>query len=221
MASTSTHKKLPHRPFKWLLLTALFCLGVWFLANEIAYAVTRDRAGEPMLRSAVLAAHLVSTLPLLLLPPWQFSRRVRARWPNWHRRAGQVYLAGAVVAAMGAMYLGLTFESAGRRVPLFVFATLWLAFSAAAWVCARRRAFAAHERFIVRSYAIALAFVFVRVMAEAQESMFAFLPDAELRGVTREWLSFVIPLLAVEGWYSWWPAVRSALPSASSKRSAD
>ncbi len=83
---------------------------------------------------------------------------------------------------MGAMYLGLTFESAGRRIPLFVFATLWLAFSMAAFVCARRRAFAAHERFVVRSYVIALAFVFVRVMGEAQESIFAFMPDPELRG---------------------------------------
>lgn len=216
MASTSAHSTPPPRPFKWLLLTALFLLGVWFLANEIAYAVTRDRAGEPVLRSAVLVAHLVCTFPLLLLPPWQFSRRVRARWPHWHRRAGQVYLAGAVAAALGAMYLGLTFESAGRRVPLFIFATLWLVFSAAAWICARRRAFSAHERFIVRGYAIALAFVLVRIMAGVQESMFPFLPDAETRGVTREWLSFVIPLLAVEAWYSWWPAVRSALPKASS-----
>lgn len=221
MTGNSLNKKFEPKPFKWLLLMALFLLGVWFLANEIVYAVTRDRAGEPMLRSAILIAHLASAFPLLLLPPWQFSRRVRARWPAWHRRAGQVYLGGAVVAAMGAMYLGPTFESAGRRVPLFVFATLWFAFSAAAWVCARRRAFAAHERFVVRSYAIALAFVFVRIMAEAQESVFAFLPDAELRGVTREWLSFVLPLLAVEAWYSWWPAVRSASPKTAGTRAAD
>lgn len=210
----------PPRPFKWLLLAALFLLGVWFLANEIAYAMTRDRAGEPLLRSVVLVAHLAAAFPLLLLPPWQFSRRVRARWPKWHRRAGQVYLAGAMVAATGAMYLGFTFESAGRRVPLFVFATLWLAFSAAAWLCARRRAFVAHERFVVRSYAIALAFVFVRILGEVQESMFAFLPDPELRGATREWLSFVIPLLMVEAWYSWWPAVRSATPKATGARAS-
>lgn len=201
-------------PFKWMLLAALFALGVGFLGKELVYALARDRSGEPMLRTFVLATHLVFTTPLLLLPPLLFSRRIRLRRPSWHRVAGRLYLASAVIAGVFAIHLGLTFESAGRRVPLFVFAVLWVAFSSAAWVCARRRAYAAHERFVVRSYAIALAFVFVRIMGEAQGLLFSFLPGRELSGVTREWLSFVLPLLAVEGWASWWPAVRSSGPKA-------
>lgn len=207
---------LPPRPFKWLLLGALFALGVWFLGNELAYAFTRDRSAEPALRSYALITHLVFATPLLLLPPLQFSRRIRSRWPRWHRRAGQLYLSSAASAAAVAVYLGLTFQSVGRRVPLLLFSLLWLSFSIAAWVCARRRAFAAHEGFVVRSYAIALAFVFVRIMGEAQGLLFSFLPDRELSGVTREWLSFVLPLLAVEGWFSWWPAIRSPKPQAAS-----
>jgi len=143
----------------------------------------------------------------------QFSRRIRSRWPHWHRRAGQFYLASAIIAATVAIYLALTFESVGRRVPLFIFSVLWLCFSIAAWVCARRRAFGAHERFVVRSYAIALAFVFVRIMGEAQGVLFSFLTDKEVSGITREWLSFTLPLLMVEGYYSWWPALRSARSS--------
>lgn len=205
---------IPPRPFKWLLLSALFALGVWFLGKELVYAFARDRSGEPALRTFALVTHVVFTTPLLLLPPLQFSRRIRLRRPSWHRAAGKLYLASAVVAGIFAIHLGLTFESAGRRVPLFVFSVLWVSFSVAAWVCARRRAYAAHERFVVRSYAIALAFVFVRIMGEAQGLLFSFLPSRELSGVTREWLSFVLPLLAVEGWASWWPAVRSSGPKA-------
>lgn len=212
METDSRLHGLPPRPFKWLLLTALFALGVWFLANELIYAATRDRSGEPALRSLALVTHLVAATPLLLLPPLQFSRRIRLRWPGWHRAAGKLYLASAAVAGAVAIYLGLTFGSAGRRVPLAVFSVLWLAFSIAAWVCARRRAFTAHERFVVRSYAMALAFVFVRLMGEAQGFLFSFLPSKELSGVTREWLSFVLPLLAIEGWYSWWPALHSSAP---------
>jgi hypothetical protein len=121
-------------------------------------------------------------------------------------------LTAAIIAAAAAIYLGLTMESVGRRPPLFIFGALWLAFSIAAWICARRRAFAAHERFIVRSYAIALAFAFVRTLGEVEDTLLYFLPDTELRGVTREWLSFVFPLLVVEGYYSWWPAIRTAQP---------
>jgi hypothetical protein len=62
------------------------------------------------------------------------------------------------------------------------------------------------------SYAIALAFVLVRVMGEIEESLFSFLPDKDLRGVTREWLCFVLPLLAVETWLTWLPALQAAQP---------
>lgn len=204
---SSPHATFPPKPFKWLLLAALFGLGAWFLVNELRDSVTRDRTGQPAFRLTVLVVHLVTALPLLLLPPIQFSRRMRARWPVWHRRAGKMYLSSAIVAAMGAVYLGVTFAGLGSRVPLFIFSILWLAFSIAAWTSARRRAFAAHERFVVRGYAIALAFVFVRVLGESQGVLFGFLPSVDLRDATGEWLSFVVPLLIVEGWYSWWPSI--------------
>jgi hypothetical protein len=213
-------EKLPIRPFKILLLVALFLLGVWFLWHELVYAVTRDRSGESALRTAALITHLTFATPLLLLPAFQFSRRLRMLWPVWHRRAGWLYLVSASIAAAIAIYLGFTFDSLGRRTPTIIFAALWLFFSVAALICARRRAFAAHEKFIIRSYAMALAFVFVRIMGEAEGFLFSFLPGKELRGVTREWLCFVLPLLAVEFWNSWLPAIRAARPRSTGPRSA-
>jgi hypothetical protein len=203
---------MPVKPFKVLLLAALFGLGLWFLVDELLYAATRDRTGESAIRTTALIVHLVFAAPLLLLPVLQFSRRFRMRWPAWHRRAGWLYLVSAITASSLAIYLGLTFDSLGRRTPTVIFAALWLFFSNAALVCARRRAFTAHEQFVVRSYAMALAFVFVRIMGEAEDVLFAFLPSTELRGVTREWLCFVLPLLAVEAWYGWLPALRTARP---------
>ena len=40
-----------------------------------------------------------------------------------------------------------------------------------------------------------LAFVWVRVMAQFETALFGFMPTQELRGTTREWLS-------------WWPSAR-------------
>lgn len=213
-----TPTALPRKPFKWLLLGVLFAGGVWYLSFDLVYVVTRDRTNEPPLRNVLLVVHVLAALPLLLLPPVQFSRRIRRRWPVWHRRAGKWYLTSAIVAAMAAMVLGPTFESPGRRVPLMLFATVWLLVSVAAWWCARRGAFAAHERFVAHSYAIALAFVFVRVLGDVQGPLFAFLPDKEVRGVTREWLSFVLSQLAVEVGYGWLPALRAARRSSASGR---
>jgi hypothetical protein len=203
-------RELPIKPFKLLLLATLFLLGVWFLWHELMYAATRDRAGESAFRTAALIAHAIFTTPLLLFPIFQFSRRIRLRWPAWHRRAGWLYLVSAIIAATIAIYLGATFDSLGRRTPTVIFAGVWLFFSVAALICARRRAFVAHEQFMIRSYAMAFAFAFVRLMGEAEDFLFPFLPSKELRGVTREWLCFVLPLLAVELWNNWLPALRAA-----------
>ncbi len=201
---------LPAKPFKWAVLSALLLLGIWYLGNELPYVVSKERGDEPLFRTAALLIHGLLASPLLLMPPLQFSRRFRLRWPAWHRRVGKLYLTFSIGAAFIAIYLGLTFESTGRRVPIVIFAILWLYFSTAAWLCATRRAFPAHEKFVARSYAVALGFVLVRVMGDAQSVLFAFLPSEEISGVTREWLCFVLPLLVVELGYSWWPSLPAA-----------
>lgn len=209
----------PAKPLKWLLLVVLLALGLWYASDAVTYAFVRERpAEEPWVRTAASFLHLAAAAPLLLIAPLQFSRRFRARWPRWHRRVGRTYLSFAIVAALVAVYLGTTFERLGSRTPLFIFALLWLAFSAAAWFCARGGAFATHERFVVRSYALALAFVFVRLLGEFQDLLFPFMPDQALRDTTREWLSFVLPLIAVEVWYNWWPALRAVASNAGANR---
>lgn len=212
--------KLAVKPFKLLLLGILLALGVWFLSQELVYAAFRERTGESLIRTTALIARLAFATPLLLLPPFQFSRRVRMRWPLWHRRIGQFYLGSAILAASLAIYLGVTFDSLGRRTPVTIFAVVWLFFSVSALVSARRRSFVAHEQFVVRSYAMALAFVFVRVMGEFEDSLFSFLPDRTLRGVTREWLCFVLPLLVVEAWQSWLPALQAGFASSRMRKNA-
>src|SRR5690606_24456500 len=99
--------------------------------DAIAYAVVRERPiHDPWFRTIGSYIHLAVATPLLLLAPVQLSRRVRATWPIWHRRVGRVFLTCSLLAAVGAIHLGSTFERAGSRVPLVLFGLLWLAFSA-------------------------------------------------------------------------------------------
>lgn len=201
---------LTPKPWKWLLWTALIVLSAWYLVDNVVYAFVRDRTDEAFLRTASRFVHLFAAVPLLLLAPVQFSRRVRQRWPRWHRRAGQVYLVAALIGALLAIHLGVTIKYEGSRIPLALFGCVWLGFSVAAWVCVRRRDFVAHERFMIRGYVLAMAFVWVRMMYDFQHEMFPFIVDDAVRDTTREWLSFVAPMLVVETWLSWWPALRVA-----------
>lgn len=92
-----------------------------------------------------------------------------------------------------------------------MFGLLWIVFSTAAWLCAVKRDFANHRKFVIRSFAIGLAFIWVRILGSFDTQLFGFIEIEEVRDTTGEYLSFVIPLLVVEGWLSWVPAVQSAL----------
>jgi Predicted membrane protein (DUF2306) len=201
---------LTPKPWKWLLWAALVVLSAWYLVDNVLYAFLRDRTDETLLRTSSRFVHLFAAVPLLLLAPLQFSRRVRLRWPRWHRRVGQFYLVAALIGALLAIHLGMTIKYEGSRIPLALFGCVWLGFSVAAWVCARRRDFVTHERFMIRGYVLAMAFVWVRMMYDFQHEIFPFIGDVAVRDTTREWLSFVAPLLVVETWLSWWPALRVA-----------
>jgi hypothetical protein len=62
---------------------------------------------------------------------------------------------------------------------------------------------------MIRSYTLALVLVWLRLMYDFQDYLFFFVTDEEMRDATREWASWVIPLLVVELWLSWLPQVRS------------
>jgi len=63
---------------------------------------------------------------------------------------------------------------------------------------------------MIRGYILAMAFVWVRVMYDRQNEMFPFIRNIDVRDTTREWLSFVVPVIVAETWLGWWPALRRA-----------
>ena len=206
--------------FTTLVLVLLFGVGVVYLGEELLGALARDRSELPLWRSVLLLVHLTATLPILLLPLLQFSAALRRRRPAWHRVLGRVFLSGSIVAGATAIPLGITQEGEGRGTPTVLFALLWIVFALVAWRSARRRAFGLHRQFVARAYAIAVAFIIIRVLRDTQDTLLPFITQLPVRDVTRDWLCFVLPLFAVEAWHQWWPALRGGPKTAPAPRSS-
>ena len=114
------------------------------------------------------------------------------------------------MAACLAIYLGAVVgEYEGSRLSLALTGTLWLFFTLAAWRFAVARRFTAHRAFMIRSYAMALVLVWLRLMYDMQDYLFFYVTDPDMRDATREWASWVVPLLAVEAWLNWVPQLRN------------
>ena len=198
----------------WLGIWAFIGLAAaWFLYDSVIYVASRDpQPGATFLnRQLWYLAHMAIATPILVIAPIQFIAGIRKARPQVHRWLGRLFLSSSIVAGLLAIWLGATIQYQGSRVPLAMFGALWILFSVAAWTCARKRDFANHRKFVIRSFAIGLAFIWVRILGALDEQIFFFIDKQDVADATQEFLSFVIPLLVVEAWLSWIPAVQSAL----------
>ncbi|MEU9131401.1 DUF2306 domain-containing protein [Kitasatospora sp. NPDC048540] len=102
-----------------------------------------------------LVLHVAGGIVALVLGPWQFPPRLRARRPAVHRWVGRLYLTAVAATGVGGLLLaphGLFAPAA--PLGFAVLAVLLLATSAAALVTIRRGAVERHRRWMVRSYAL-------------------------------------------------------------------
>lgn len=188
----------------------------WFVWESVADIVARQAGDAPQWRLPLLLTHGLMAIVILGIAPFQFSSGFRSRYQSVHRWMGRIFLTFAIVAAALAIALGITYENPPARVPLALFGAVWAFVSLAAWACARSRDFANHRKFMFRSFAIATAFVWIRLLSMVSDTALGFIDNDDARGATREWLCFVVPLLAVELWLGWWAAFRTALSRMSS-----
>ena len=107
-------------------------------------------------------------------------------------------------------YLGVTIDLEGSKVSLFLLSTTWLFMTIAAWITIRNKNIIGHRLFVIRSYALAMVFVILRLVGDIpQDKLFFFIKSPEIRDTTLEWISWIIPLLAIELIYSWIPLLRN------------
>lgn len=182
-------------------MTLSTLVGVLAVAQYAHYDPATDTrttvnfAAHPI--AIVLHAVGASFAPLLGLLQW--STRLRRRWPALHRWLGRAYLVGGV-AIGGAAAFWLSFFAYGGpvvRLGMSVVAAIWMASSAMAFVAIRSGDVAAHRRWMMRSVALALGGVTLRI----------YLPLLAAAGVD------FLTAYRIAAWGSWLPnlAIAEAL----------
>lgn len=145
-----------------------FCAGVALVSlGLISLGPTRGYPGMAHhlpVREIAFVGHVVGASIALLLMPFQFWGKLRAKRPHIHRWVGRTYmvavLAGGVSGAILAPYaMTGTIAAAG----FFTLAVLWLLVTALGLITVRKRNFAAHKRWMIRSAALTFAAVTLRL----------------------------------------------------------
>ena len=117
-----------------------------------------------------LLPHGLTSAIALLLGPMQFSERLRRRYAKLHRGAGRIYVAGVLIGAPLGVYVQL-FQQRTMGMPAsFTAAALvqsgtWMLTTLIAFVFILKGNIDQHRAWMTRSFAVALVFLEVRVIA--------------------------------------------------------
>ncbi len=100
----------------------------------------------------------------LLIGPFQFLPGLRARRPTLHRWAGRIYVASCLASGLAALVLAST-TPAGltAQIGFGLLGIFWIFSTSMAFLRATQRRFAEHRRWMIRSYALTLAAVTLRI----------------------------------------------------------
>jgi uncharacterized membrane protein len=147
--------------------------------------------------------HIIPGTIFLVLGPFQFVRRLRARHRRLHRWSGRVYLAAGFIIGITALFMSVLTPIGGlnETMATMLFAFYFLFALTKAFIHILRRQVQQHREWMIRAFAIGLAIATVRPIV-ALFFVFSGLSPHEFFG-TAFWLGFTLHLIAAEVWINY------------------
>ena len=152
----------------WLWIMAVSAVGVALVSYR--YLVPgAPGAAPPILANrfthlGALTVHAGLAATALLLGPFQFFPGLRARHRALHRRMGTVYVLSCIIGGVAGFVLAFGTTAGPVAAAGFgLLAITWVYVTGQAWRTAKARDFAAHRQWMIRSFALTLGAVTLRI----------------------------------------------------------
>lgn len=197
----------------WWTILAILSVGVG------GYALFHTFTGfahlplrNPMFDPWGLRVHVAASGFALIFGIFQFLKPLRQKAPTVHRWLGRGYVAVCTVGGLAGGAIALS-STAGPVAGwgFFLLAVLWVPFTLLALAAAMRKDFIAHERWMIRSFALTLGAVTLRLQLPLAGAMgdAGLIPSDFLwsyRWIA--WLAWVPNLIIAELWIASRPRFR-------------
>jgi uncharacterized membrane protein len=186
------------KAFAWLVMTLLALAVAAYAGTVLLVPELRPGFVHDLLEARPVAAfaHLMGGAIALAAGAFQLNNRLRTRFIEVHRWVGRSYVLAIAMGGAAGFALALQ-SSAGpvARAGFGLLALLWLASTFNAYRHIRQGNSSAHRDWMIRSYALTLAAVTLRL----------YLPSSQLAGLPMtvaypaiSWLCWVPNLLVAE-----------------------
>ncbi len=191
-----------------LLVYSALSLGCFLMLRTIAgYSSFRDDVQFLLLKQAYIHnqvwktafyVHVFSAIVALFAGFTQFSPQFLQQYRHIHRLIGRIYVWDILAVNFPAAMIMAVYangEMVGKTAFVLLDA-LWFGFTYQAYVSARKRNFASHKNYMIRSYALTFSAITLRTWKLILSHAFVIDP-AELYKIDA-WMGFVPNLLVAE-----------------------
>jgi uncharacterized membrane protein len=156
---------------KYVVFGVIFLMMAYVINNNERFLINGNDPAWPHYQTFKwwLLPHGLAAACALLLGPMQFSDRLRKRYTKLHRVVGRIYVAGALIGAPLGAYIQYRFDEPAGASRSFSIASatdavLWMSTTVIALSFAMRGKIQLHRQWMIRSYAVAIVFLEVRVI---------------------------------------------------------
>lgn len=190
---------LAYGALAWFSLLMLrITLEYWPIRDDAAFLQIKQQYLGIAPWKAAFWIHVFTSMFALAAGFTQFAPSLLRRRPSLHRWMGRLYVV-TILGVTGPASLLMAFYANGgvtSRVAFVLLAVLWLATTAMAWRKVLRRQWLAHRDWMIRSYALTLSAITLRIWKYLLVLCFEPRPMDVYRVVA--WLGFVPNLLVAE-----------------------
>ena len=109
--------------------------------------------------------HVYSSIFVLIAGSIQFSNRIRDKYKSLHRWTGKIYVMLIILFSFPSGLIMSYHANGGwiARISFIVLSLLWFYFTFQAWAKAKNKDFVNHQKFMIRSYALTLSAISLRL----------------------------------------------------------
>ncbi|MBK8565665.1 MAG: DUF2306 domain-containing protein [Saprospiraceae bacterium] len=184
--------------YQFILIIAPYTSWKW----DVDFLITKQHIIHLDYYRAAFYAHIFSSMFVLASGVFLFPKYVLHKWPKLHRYAGRIYVGLLLLVSAPSGFI-MAFHANGgwaAQASFFILTPLWWWVTWKGFDTARKRQFAKHKSWMLRSYALTLSAVSLRVY-QLLLGQFFYL-DPVVQYVLVSWAAWVGNLVFAE-WMIW------------------
>lgn len=149
----------------FIYLLGLITLQYFPLNDEVAFLNIKQDEIKLIHYKIVFNGHVFSSIFVIIAGFFQFSETIRKGYTFLHRFFGKIYIFLILFVAAPTGLVLAYYANGGivSKISFAILSILWFYFTLKALLLIKSREFAAHRKFMIRSYALTLSAVSLRL----------------------------------------------------------